>query len=102
MVKKTNISANSLESYEALLESGIIKTQESLTYLWLIKLGRPATRREIANGTGLEIGATCRTIYNLLNKSQRIKIDHTGKCKLTQKTVNYYSIIPVENDRPND
>lgn len=102
MAKKTNMSPNSLKAYSELKASGQIKTQEALVLAIMVSKNKPLTRRELAKMALIEMGAACRTIYNLLNKNKLIEISHTDKCKTTGKTVNYYKVSEADNKSIND
>jgi DNA-binding transcriptional regulator YhcF (GntR family) len=102
MAKKTNISENSRKAYAELKASGQIKTQEALIFAIMVSKNTPLTRRELAKMAYIEMGAACRTIYNLLNKAKLIEISHAGKCKITQRTVNSYKVIEAPIQGVND
>lgn len=67
------------------------KDKESkLVYKALYKECRPLTRREFSEITGLEIPTLCRILFNLTNKSHKLIISYSKRCKVTGKIVFHY------------
>ena len=92
--KAHNTADTSIECYYQIKKEGQIQREKEIV-LNTITLYQPITSRELSNITGKERGNITRSIFDLI-KTGKVQSAFTDKCKITNKRVQYYSLISWE------
>ena len=74
----------SVLAFREAVEEGRAECLRDVVFLWLRENG-PATRQEIARGTGIPINIVCPRVRELLNE-ERVFVAGTRPCRVTGKT----------------
>jgi predicted transcriptional regulator len=82
---KTAMSHTSVEAYHQLIECGKETSQIKIIYNFVVK-SFPCSRRDISNGTGIELGAVAGRVNTLVNNGLLIE-EKIGVCRHTNKNV---------------
>ena len=96
-VRGKKIALTKLHSWRKWSASGKQESQEFQALVFLNTV-ESATSRQIATALGVERTSITRTIANLQMKKE-IKILKIGKCPTTKRQVNWYCILPPQEQQ---
>ena len=91
--KNHNSAVTSLESFKIINETGQ-RIKEKGKVLDAITRNQPITSRALSKLTGIERTNITRSLFDLVHDTPPlIKEAYTDKCPVTNRRVNYYSLI---------
>lgn len=94
--KKTNVSETSKQCWKEINKEGIPQREKPLV-LKAIRELQPCTSRMLMHAVNKERSNITRSLYDLV-RSEAVKIAFTAKCRTTNRSVSYYSIIDWKED----
>ena len=88
-----SVAQTSIRAYESFRDSPKLSTQQRMIIEFL--RNRPATRGEIAEGTGIRLSSTCGRVAELL-KSGAIEDCGCRPCAITGITAKLLRLVPAQ------
>ena len=92
METQQDVRQTSKDAYHNIRANGVAATQFTQIINFLKEMGRPVTRRQIAQATGIESSSVSGRVHTLIN-AKEVYEPYTDKCPISGINVNYVALV---------